>query len=335
MIQIQKTTRISAPRFVAMLLLPLLILSFCMPALGADTDKKYIRRVEFGPTAAAMQDAAAMDIAAHQNGESLSWIDLLAAVAQQYGGKFDHYRKKDLQTYADAIRDGTFSSKIRNEKLFRYYQEAYGAVLGGMLGNYTEEITDADGHVTFTKKYGWKVFHPLAAGYSFAHSDDFGNSRSYGYRRRHLGHDLFASVGTPVVAIESGYVEALGWNQYGGWRIGIRSFDGKRYYYYAHLRKDHPYADLYEGKIVSAGEIIGYLGMTGYSAKENVNNIQVPHLHAGLELIFDPSQKDGVNQIWIDLYQITKCLSERRVRAYRVGEESVSRIRILDENMPD
>lgn len=44
-------------------------------------------------------------------------------------------------------------------------------------------------------------------------------------------------VGTPVIAVESGYVEAIGWNQYGGWRLGIRSFDRKRYYYYAHLRK--------------------------------------------------------------------------------------------------
>ncbi len=47
----------------------------------------------------------------------------------------------------------------------------------------------------------------------------------------------YGSIGTPIVAVESGYIEALGWNQYGGWRVGIRSFDGKRYYYYAHLRK--------------------------------------------------------------------------------------------------
>ena len=51
------------------------------------------------------------------------------------------------------------------------------------------------------------------------------------------------SIGTPIIAVESGIIEQLGWNQYGGWRIGIRSFDGKRYYYYAHLRKDHPYVE--------------------------------------------------------------------------------------------
>lgn len=80
---------------------------------------------------------------------------------------------------------------------------------------------------------------------------------------------MLGSIGTPIIAVESGYVEAIGWNRYGGWRIGIRSFDGKRYYYYAHLRRNHPYADMYEGKIVTAGDVIGYLGMTGYSSEEN------------------------------------------------------------------
>jgi hypothetical protein len=69
-------------------------------------------------------------------------------------------------------------------------------------------------------------------------------------------------------------VEAFGWNRYGGWRIGIRSFNKKRSYYYAHLRKNHPYAkDLKQGQIVKAGDVIGYLGMTGYSYKENANNM--------------------------------------------------------------
>ena len=90
------------------------------------------------------------------------------------------------------------------------------------------------------ERYGLKAFLPIAKNYSFSHYDDFGNSRSYGFKRVHLGNDLMGSIGTPIVAVESGVIEHLGWNQYGGWRIGIRSFDGKRYYYYAHLRKNHP-----------------------------------------------------------------------------------------------
>lgn len=120
-------------------------------------------------------------------------------------------------------------------------------------------------------------------------------------------------IGTPIIAVESGYVEALGWNQYGGWRIGIRSFDGKRYYYYAHLRQNFPYAlSLEEGSIVTAGDVIGYMGHTGYSTVENTNNIDTVHLHWGLQLIFDESQKEGNNEIWIDCYALTRFLYKNR-----------------------
>ena len=79
---------------------------------------------------------------------------------------------------------------------------------------------------------------------------------------------MMGQIGTPIIAVESGYVEALGWNQYGGWRIGIRSFDKKRYYYYAHLRQKSPFQKgLKEGSVVTAGDVIGYMGHTGYSKK--------------------------------------------------------------------
>ena len=148
---------------------------------------------------------------------------------------------------------------------------------------------------------------------------------------------MLGSIGTPIIAVESGYVEAIGWNRYGGWRIGIRSFDGKRYYYYAHLRRNHPYADMYEGKIVTAGDVIGYLGMTGYSSEENKNNINVPHLHIGLQLIFDASQKDGTNQIWIDMYEIMKFLSKYRSKVYYDKEkgEYLPVNPITDFSLPD
>ena len=77
--------------------------------------------------------------------------------------------------------------------------------------------------------------------------------------------------------------------------------------------KDHPYAkDLCEGQIVTAGDVIGYLGMTGYSSHENVNNINIPHLHFGVQLIFNEVQKDGNNQIWIDVYEIIEYLKKKQ-----------------------
>ena len=179
--------------------------------------------------------------------------------------------------------------------------------------------TDENGNVRYCTRYGLKAYFPLARGFDYSHYDDFGVGRSYGYKRRHLGHDMMGLVGTPVMAVESGYVEALGWNQYGGWRIGIRSFDKKRYYYYAHLRQNYPYqSDLKEGSIVTAGDVIGYLGRTGYSTTENVNNIEVTHLHWGLELIFNEAQKESDNEIWIDVYPLTRFLAKHTQAAQKV-----------------
>ena len=171
----------------------------------------------------------------------------------------------------------------------------------------------------YEKRYGLKGYFPLARGFDYTHYDDFGVGRSYGYQRKHLGHDMMGLVGTPIMAVESGVVTALGWNQYGGWRIGITSFDGKRYYYYAHLRQNYPYAEgLEEGSVVTAGDVIGYMGHTGYSAKENVNNIKIVHLHWGLQLIFDESQKEGNNEIWIDVYPLTRFLAKHTQAAVKV-----------------
>ena len=128
-------------------------------------------------------------------------------------------------------------------------------------------------------------------------------------------------LGTPIVAVEGGIVEAMGWNRYGGWRVGIRSFDSRRYYYYAHLKKDTPFAPgLQEGDVVQAGDLIGFMGRTGYSDKENVNNIETVHLHFGLQLVFDESQKECNSEIWIDVYNIVRLLSAHRSSLQKTAE---------------
>ena len=129
------------------------------------------------------------------------------------------------------------------------------------------------------------------------------------------------------MAVEDGTVEALGWNQYGGWRVGIRSLDHRRYYYYAHLQKDTPFAPgLQEGDLVQAGQVIGFMGRTGYSTHENVNNIETVHLHFGLELIFDESQKECNSEIWIDVYQIVRLLSRHRSSVVKAADGTWQRV---------
>lgn len=278
----------------------------------------FIKWVDFNVTYQALSDCLKYDVGTYGTKAHASWIDLLACLAARGNGTFTSYKSSDLKKLTDALEAGTSMEELSAKlKSFPYYKEAYSAVLGGFVGEYEIETENKNNERAIKKTYGLKAFSPIARGYGYSDFDDFGSSRSYGFKRKHLGHDMMGSVGTPVIAVESGYVECVGWNQYGGWRIGIRSFDKKRYYYYAHLRKDHPYNDIYEGKVVTAGDVIGYLGMTGYSTKENVNNINTPHLHWGMQLIFDESQKDAVSEIWIDLYAITKLLSQNRSAVYR------------------
>ena len=61
--------------------------------------------------------------------------------------------------------------------------------------------------------------------------------------------------------------------------------------------------------MVQAGDMIGFMGRSGYSDKENVNNIETVHLHFGLQLVFDESQKECLSEIWVDVYDIVRLLS--------------------------
>ncbi len=92
-------------------------------------------------------------------------------------------------------------------------------------------------------------------------TDDFAELRPGG---PHPGIDMGALTGTPVVAVATGFMrhDVGGAGGNGAWLTGLDGFS----YYYAHFSK-------YEGedRIVLAGDVIGYVGMTG--------NATGPHLH--------------------------------------------------------
>lgn len=292
------------------------VITVAIDPSDSNGNKKYIKWVEFKASYSAMERALTYDVKSHTKPVQLHWVEILAYLATKYGGNFSKYKAKDMDELVNKLNSGeTIENLTLKMKYYTYYYEAYDAILGNFVGEYDIQVKDPNNgeNKLWEKKYGLKVFSPIARGYSFSHYEDFGTGRTFGYSRKHLGNDLMGSIGTPIMAVESGIVEVMGWNMYGGWRIGIRSFDQKRYYYYAHLRKDRPFhADLYEGKIVHAGDVIGYLGMTGYSNRENVNNITTPHLHFGMQIIFDESQKEGINELWIDVYNIVNLLQKNR-----------------------
>ena len=266
-----------------------------------------IKWVSFDVPYESLEYAMEQDITSFEKDAHISWIEILAVAACRTGGKCGLASVK--KAYAQ-LQTGQSAKEILGDlyKYYDYYHSAYTAVLGGLLGSYSIE---KDGEQICA--YGLKAFSPIAAGYGYSHSADFGNSRSYGFARKHLGNDIMGSLGTPIVAVEGGVVEVMGWNQYGGWRVGIRSFDSKRYYYYAHLQKDHPFAPgLQEGDMVQAGDLLGFMGRTGYSTKENVNNISEVHLHFGMQLVFEESQKECLSEIWVDVYDLVRLLSRHR-----------------------
>ncbi len=88
----------------------------------------------------------------------------------------------------------------------------------------------------------------------------------------------------PVVSISDGIVEKIGWLELGGYRLGIRCKSGG-YFYYAHL---YDYAEgINEGSQVKAGQLIGYMGDSGYSKVEGtVGNFDV-HLHLGIYVMYE------------------------------------------------
>ena len=288
---------------------------FLCVALALPVRADTIKWVDFQVPYESLKYALDRDVATFDQEKHLDWIDILALAGCRTGGKCGLAAVK--KGAADLSSDKSPEELLGGlYKYYDYYHRSFKAALGGLVGAYAVEVNGE-----WKQSYGLKAFSPIAAGYGYSHCSDFGVSRSFGFKRKHLGNDLMGSLGTPIVAVEGGVVEAMGWNRYGGWRIGIRSFDSGRYYYYAHLQKDRPFAEGLEvGDTVQAGDLIGFMGRTGYSDKENVNNIETVHLHFGMELIFDESQKECNSEIWINVYDIVRLLSEHRSSVAKTAE---------------
>ncbi|MDQ3951715.1 MAG: M23 family metallopeptidase [Actinomycetota bacterium] len=118
----------------------------------------------------------------------------------------------------------------------------------------------------------------------------------------HEGNDVFAEPGTPVVAVLGGRVEQLGWTFYSGWRVGVRGTDG-RYWFYAHLSRFAP--GLAIGSPVTAGQLLGEVGNTGYGITPGHRDEFTYHLHLGIQ------EPDGT---WVNPYPLVARLYDAAVR---------------------
>lgn len=136
----------------------------------------------------------------------------------------------------------------------------------------------------------------------YEYSNSFLAPRTYGGDRKHMGIDIMdvndESGYFQIVSMTDGVVENMGWLELGGYRVGIRTEEGV-YFYYAHLER---YAEgLEKGMSVKAGQLLGYMGSTGYGQEGTDDQFPV-HLHVGICIMHDGEE------VWINPYPILQML---------------------------
>ncbi|GIW37866.1 MAG: peptidase M23 [Meiothermus sp.] len=87
------------------------------------------------------------------------------------------------------------------------------------------------------------------------------------FQRFHTGIDLAAPTGTPIYAARAGQVDTAGWSRFGYGLHVILDHGGAQETLYAHMSR----IAVRPGQWVARGDLIGYVGSTGWSTG--------PHLH--------------------------------------------------------
>lgn len=141
--------------------------------------------------------------------------------------------------------------------------------------------------------------------FSVSFEDSWMYDRTYKEERGHEGTDIMPDKNErgiiPVVSMTDGTVEKKGWLELGGYRIGIRTPRGA-YFYYAHLDS---YADLEPGDEVKAGDLLGFMGDTGYGTDEGTMGKFPVHLHLGIYI------NSGGEEISVNPYPALKYTEEK------------------------
>lgn len=146
---------------------------------------------------------------------------------------------------------------------------------------------------------------PVPMDYDYIYDDSWHAERTYGGTRRHYGTDIMDPQNErgiiPIISMSKGTVENVGWNDQGGYRVGVRTPSGA-YVYYAHLDRYAP--DISQGATLEVGDLIGYMGDSGYGEEGTVGQFPV-HLHIGIA-----TKSFGENESWINPYYLLRYLEE-------------------------
>jgi murein DD-endopeptidase MepM/ murein hydrolase activator NlpD len=153
-------------------------------------------------------------------------------------------QKKELLTVATANKEALIAMENQLEKTA---QE-----IGNTLQSYSSGSAPSG-------KLLWPVLGKISSG--------FGNRRSYsGNFKFHAGLDIYAPSGSPIYAAETGQVIKADYD--GGYGYCILIYHGGNFAtFYAHLSG----FAISNGQYVQKGQVIGYVGTTGFTTG--------PHLH--------------------------------------------------------
>ncbi len=181
----------------------------------------------------------------------------LIELAAAYDNLTDEYLANEAEE--EALRkeimeaQAAYEAALSAEEAERLAQQNQNNVAGsGSTSNVTPStsgfISPLPGGAYVTCAYGWRI-HP-----------------TWGDRRFHYGVDLAASQGTPIYAIAAGTVTTATYGDANGYYVSISHGNGYGSVY-CHMTN----YIVSVGDSVSQGQVIGYVGSTGWSTG--------PHLH--------------------------------------------------------
>ena len=138
----------------------LLLLAALLLAIPARAE---VRWGDFDLTAEAMDRALTLSEESREREQPQDWIGLLAFAAARCGGSPS---SRDVVSAYHSLQSGASPRTLLggNDAAFRYYREAYGAVLGGLAGRYAVRVNGE-----WKPAWGIKAFSPIAAGWPYTH----------------------------------------------------------------------------------------------------------------------------------------------------------------------
>lgn len=172
--------------------------------------------------------------------ELSSKADELEEAYKTYDAMEDEVRQQILavqKQYEDALSDEEAARKIEEA---RQNASSGSGAKPSNSGGFVSPLPGGSSYVSCA--YGYR-YHPI-----------------YGYYAMHSGVDLAAGAGTPIYAVKSGTVTVATYSSVNGYYVTLNHNDGFASLY-AHMTN---YV-VSPGQTVSQGQLIGYVGSTGWS----------------------------------------------------------------------